>query len=105
MKNIVISGRRLAIERRILVVCFGLATLANVVAIVRYHTPWQELLTALPVILALTLGLYLLTVGPRLALAVLLRLWAKLEATVPSLPEAGETEPGPASEEPSPAGS
>ena len=55
MRDIVITGRRLATEAGWLAVCFALALAVNVYSIVHFNTQWKELLTTLHLTLLLAL--------------------------------------------------
>lgn len=58
MKDLVISGRTLTRELKIAALCVVLAEGANLYAIVRFGTSWSELLTMLPLALAIAVALY-----------------------------------------------
>jgi hypothetical protein len=60
MKDVLISGRRIARELRIFLGCFVLALGLNVYSIVKYQTEWKELLTTLHITLALAVVIYVL---------------------------------------------
>lgn len=66
MKEIVISRRRLKKEISLLTVMFLIASGLNVLAIASYHTHWSELITELPVVLVITLVLYVFYAGLRI---------------------------------------
>ncbi len=58
MKEIVISGKRKKIELITLLVCFVLANICNVYAIIEYKTPWIELFTSLGFVVVATVVFY-----------------------------------------------
>jgi len=60
MKDVLISGRRIARELRIFLGCFVLALGLNVYSIIKYQTEWKELLTTLHITLALAVVIYVL---------------------------------------------
>ena len=60
MKDVLISGRRMARELRIFLGCFVLALALNVYAIHLYKTAWKELLTTLHITLAVAIIIYVL---------------------------------------------
>ena len=53
-------------EALILLVCFALALVLNIACILIYDTSWKELFTQLPVVLAITGVVYLITALARL---------------------------------------
>jgi cation transporter-like permease len=59
MKDIIITGKRRKKEILILVSCFAIAFLINVLAIIVYKTPWYEVFTQLGYVLVITLVLFL----------------------------------------------
>ena len=52
MKNIVISGSRIIRESLIFAGCVLAALLVNVYSIIHFDTQWKELITTLPITLA-----------------------------------------------------
>ncbi|MDH6313497.1 hypothetical protein M2137_002287 [Parabacteroides sp. PFB2-10] len=58
MKDTLITAKRKKIEIITLIVCFILANLVNLYAIISYKTPFIELLTQLGYILLFTIVLY-----------------------------------------------
>ena len=60
MKDILIKGNRIKREVIIIVFCFVLALILNVVGIIIHGTEWKELLTQLHVVVILTFVIYLL---------------------------------------------
>jgi F0F1-type ATP synthase membrane subunit a len=59
MKDIIITGKRRKKEILILVSCFAIAFLINVLAIIIYKTPWYEIFTQMGYVLAIALVLFL----------------------------------------------
>lgn len=60
MKNIIITARRRKVELVTLLVCFVLANLLNIYAVVTYNTPMTELFTSLGYVVVTTFVLYIL---------------------------------------------
>jgi len=60
MKDVLISGGRIAREFKIFLGCFVLALALNAYSIHAYNTQWKELLTTLHITLALAIILYVL---------------------------------------------
>ncbi|MDD4158232.1 MAG: hypothetical protein PHH64_02325 [Proteiniphilum sp.] len=60
MKEIIISAKRVKKELTWLLICFGIAFLMNITAIILYHTPWVEAFTQMGYVVTITLCLYLL---------------------------------------------
>ncbi|ODT57102.1 MAG: hypothetical protein BGP01_00755 [Paludibacter sp. 47-17] len=58
-------------EAAILLVCFVLAVILNITGIVIYDTSWKELFTQLPVVMAITGVVYLITAIVRLLVALI----------------------------------
>ena len=58
MKDIIISGRRIARELWICAGCVLAALGVNVYAIIRFHTEWKELITTLHITLAVAAVFY-----------------------------------------------
>jgi len=77
MKDVLISGRRIAREIQIFLVCFVLALAVNAYAIHEYNTQWKELLTTLHITLAVAIILYVLLGILRLLLGGVARLFRR----------------------------
>ena len=77
MKDILISGGRMARELRIFFGCFVFALGLNVYSIIKYKTEWTELLTTLHITLALAIVIYLLLGILRLAVCGVARLFRR----------------------------
>lgn len=58
-------------EAAILLACLVLAILLNIAGILIYDTSWKELLTQLPVVLAITGVVYLITAIARLIVVLI----------------------------------
>lgn len=59
MKDIVISASRIARESLIFGGCVLAALLVNIYSIIRFNTEWKELVTTLPITLAVALVLFI----------------------------------------------
>lgn len=77
MKDVLISGRRIAREIWIFLGCFVLAFAINIYAIHEYNTQWKELWTTLPITLAVAVALYVLFTILRLILGGVSRLFRR----------------------------
>jgi hypothetical protein len=77
MKDVLISGRRIARELMIFCGCFVIALGMNVFAIIKYKTEWKELLTTLHITLALALVIFVLFGLLRLLVCGLARLFRR----------------------------
>lgn len=66
MKDIVVTAGRLRRERNVYLVCFLLAFLLNLVAVVRFDRPWTELFSQIGYVLVISVVLYLVLWIPRL---------------------------------------
>lgn len=66
MKDIVVTACRLRRERNVYLVCFLLAFLLNLVAVVRFDRPWTELFSQIGYVLVISVVLYLVLWIPRL---------------------------------------
>ena len=65
MKDITITSKRLKKESTIVIVCFIIAFIINVVSIFIYKTSWFELFTQIGYVTIISIGLYLLFVPIR----------------------------------------
>jgi F0F1-type ATP synthase membrane subunit a len=77
MKDVLISGRRIARELMIFCGCFVFALAMNVFAIIKYKTEWKELLTTLHITVALALVIFVLLGLLRLLVCGLARLFRR----------------------------
>lgn len=60
MKDIIITGKRRKKELKILLVCFIVAFLTNIIAIIIYKTTWHEVFSQMGYVVVITLGFYLI---------------------------------------------
>lgn len=60
MKDIVISAKRIKKEGYILLICFALAFMTNIISIILFKTPWYEIFTQIGYVIVITVTLYLL---------------------------------------------
>lgn len=77
MKDVLISGSRIARESKIFLGCFLLALALNAYSIHTYNTQWKELLTTLHITLALALILYVILGIFRLFICSVTRLFKR----------------------------
>jgi hypothetical protein len=77
MKDVLISGRRIACELQIFLGCFVLALALNAYAIHEYNTQWKELLTTLHITLAVAIVIYVLLGIVRFLIAGAARLFRR----------------------------
>jgi NADH:ubiquinone oxidoreductase subunit K len=75
MKDLHISIRRQKAELKWLAGCFGVAFLLNILSIIVYKTSWSEVFTQLLWVLVITFVLYAVTVGLRVILYIVRRLF------------------------------
>ncbi len=59
MKDVLITARRKKKELITLLVCFFLANIANLYAIIAYHTPVSELITSIFYVIIFAIALYI----------------------------------------------
>lgn len=67
MKELIISTRRQKTELKTLLVCFIIANLVNLVAILVYDASWLELITSIGYVAVFTLVIYAAWTAIRLA--------------------------------------
>ncbi len=60
MRDSIISASRKKTELRILLGCFILAYILNIVSIISYHTPWTELFTTIHIVILFALVIYVI---------------------------------------------
>lgn len=77
MKDIVVTASRLRRERNVYLVCFLLAFLLNLVAVVSFDRPWIELFSQLGYVVVISVVLYLLLWIFRLLAAGVRRVFCK----------------------------
>ena len=77
MKDTVISAAVKRRELKIWLVCFIVANIVNLTAIIKYQTPWYEIFTQIGYVVVSSLLLYGLLLLVRIAYKILRRLSAK----------------------------
>lgn len=80
MKDTIITGKRKRTELITLLVCFMLANLANLYAVIEYKSPAIEMLTSLGYVAVAAIVIYVVWCGIRLAIYGLKNLFRKKEA-------------------------
>lgn len=68
MKDIIITSHKIRRERNIYLICFLLAFVINIAAIVAYTRPWTETFTQLGYVFVISLFLYFILWIPRMLL-------------------------------------
>lgn len=66
MKDIIITSKRIQKELYILAATFSFAFIINVVAILKFKTPWYEIFTQIGFVVVITIILYLIVLLFRL---------------------------------------
>lgn len=66
MKDIIITSQKIRRERNIYLVCFLLAFVINIAAIVAYTRPWIETFTQLGYVFVISLFIYFIQWIPRI---------------------------------------
>lgn len=79
MKDTIITGKRKRTELITLLVCFILANLANLYAVIEYNSPAIEMLTSLGYVAAAAILIYAVWCGIRLAIYGMKNLFRKKE--------------------------
>lgn len=74
MKDIVISAKRVKKEATILLVCFIVGFIINIISIAIYKTSWFEIFTQIGYVVIITLVLYLTVTFIRLIIYLINRL-------------------------------
>lgn len=77
MKETVITPRHKKRELYVALACFSIAYILNIIGIVKFGTPASELLTGLPLVLLVTLVLYVVQALFRLLLNLITNLWKR----------------------------
>ena len=77
MRDIVITGKRQKAEILWILACFFGAILMNFFAIIGYKTQWNELYSQILWVLLITCVLYAISVGLRVALYLIKRLFSR----------------------------
>ncbi len=60
MKDTIVTRQRKKIELFALLVCFIIANLMNLYSIIKFHTPWTEMITSIFYVIIFTIALYVL---------------------------------------------
>lgn len=79
MKDIIITSERIKKELRVILLCFAIAFMVNVGAIIAFKTPWYEMFTQIGYVIVITLLLYLVVLIIRLIWHAIKRLLRKTE--------------------------
>ncbi len=66
MKDIVIPGKRIKQELLILAITIGIAVVLNIFSIIKFKTNLVELVSQLPIVIALGIAIYIIVVLLRL---------------------------------------
>lgn len=66
MKDILITAQRQRKELIIYLICLLVAIGLNIFSIIKYSTSWSELITQLPYVIIISLGIYVVTAVVRL---------------------------------------
>lgn len=77
MRDIVITSKRIKKEAYILLACFIVAFVANIMAIAIYKTAWVEVVTQIGYVVVLTIILYILIAFFRGVLWLISRLFKR----------------------------
>lgn len=77
MNDIIIPGKRIKTELKVLLYSYLAANLLNIYAIIKYQTAWSELITWQPFILFITLIFYGVLLIVRLVALGVIRLTGK----------------------------
>lgn len=75
MKDTILTVRRKKAEMWSLLVCFVIANIFHVYAIIKYEASFSELFTSLFYVLAFTIGLYFVWCVLRICVALLYRIF------------------------------
>lgn len=60
MQDIIITSKRIRKETYILLICFAVAFLINIISIIAFKTPWYEMFTQIGYVIVITIILYLI---------------------------------------------
>lgn len=77
MRDIVIPAKRVRTELLTLAVCFAISVLLNIVSIIWFHTPFYEVFTQIGYTVVISVVLYILWTGIRLAVVLVRKLLGK----------------------------
>ena len=58
MKDIVITSKKIKRERNIYILCFALAFIINIIAIIVYTRPWVEMFSQIGYVFVISLFIY-----------------------------------------------
>lgn len=74
MKDIIITSLRIKKELTLILACFVVAFLMNIIAIFIYKTPWVEVFTQIGYVVILTISFYILLSLVRLVFSMFRKL-------------------------------
>lgn len=77
MKDIIITSKKLKRESNIYFLCFILAFIMNVIAIIVYSRPWIELISQIGYVIVISIFIYLILWIPRGILHIATSLFRK----------------------------
>lgn len=77
MKDIIITSKRIKKELYILLSCFAIAFILNIVSIVIYKTSWVEVFTQIGYVIVITIVLYLILALVRLFISGLKKIFIR----------------------------
>lgn len=66
MQDIIISSKKIRKEGYVLLACFVMAFLTNIIAIILFKTPWHEMFSQIGYVIVITIVLYLIVTFFRL---------------------------------------
>lgn len=66
MKDIIITSKKIKRERNIYILCFVLAFIINIIAIIVYTRPWVEMFSQIGYVFVISLFIYFILWIPRL---------------------------------------
>ncbi len=79
MRDIIITQKRIRIELLIAALCFAIAFIANVVAVIIYKSPLTEIYSSIIYVFTTALVLYVISVIVRAIIALIGNLMRKLK--------------------------
>jgi len=77
MKDIIITSKRIKSEIRIFAVCFIIAFIINIVAIIIYKTHWVEVFSQIGFVTVIAFSLYMLLLFLRIIFYLIRRLFKR----------------------------
>ena len=77
MKDIVIKGKDVRRELYVWLICFLLACLVNMTAILVYDRPWIEMVSQIGYVFFISVAIYALQAFVRIVIFIALRLFSK----------------------------